>query len=136
NIPSPLALDLERHIQDRQAEPDEYLLYPEHRGRRGTWPNYTEDVIWKSRFHPLSMSGVDKWWQRCRARAGLEHIQLHEIRHTARTHSPGGGPDLAGTQHFIRHETPATTAKTYIHLDRVKAVAEVQKTMRDPLADG
>jgi hypothetical protein len=33
----------------------------------------------------------------------------------------------------MRHANPATTAKTYVHLDRVRAVADVQRRMADPL---
>src|SRR5207247_2897060 len=49
NIPEPVALELERHVQDRAPDPDEYLLYPQKVGRRGSWPLYTVDVVWEDR---------------------------------------------------------------------------------------
>jgi hypothetical protein len=33
----------------------------------------------------------------------------------------------------LRHKSVATTERTYIHLDRVRAVSDVQKRMDDPL---
>jgi integrase/recombinase XerC len=135
NIPEPVAIELERHILDRQAQPDEYLLYPQKVGRRGSWPTYTEDVVWENRFSPFTLSGIDRWWQRCVAKAGLPHFPMHELRHSAGTHFHETGHDLVATQHFMRHKNPATTANTYIHLDRVRAISEVQRRMPDPLAD-
>ena len=139
SIPEPLALELERHIQDRQADPDEYLLYPQKVGKRGHWPAYENLVIWEDRFRPLTKSAIDKWWQRCRHRAGLgdgeAKVLMHELRHTAGTHMQEHGHDLLATQHFMRHRSAATTERTYIHIDRAKRVAEVQRLIPDPLAD-
>lgn len=135
NIPGQLALDLERYVLDRQPTSEEYLLYPLKRGRRGTYPNYSEHVIWENRLCPYSLGGIDRWFQRCRARAGLEHIDMHELRHSAGTHFHRAGHDLVATQHFMRHENPATTARNYIHLDRQREVADVQRRMRDPLSE-
>jgi integrase/recombinase XerC len=135
NIPEAVAIELERHILDRRAEPDEYLLHPQRVGRFGSWPLYTEGIVWEDRFRPLSLSGIDKWWQRCVAASGLAHFPMHELRHSAGTHFHETGHDLVATQHFMRHRNPATTAKTYIHLDRARAISEVQRRMPDPLAD-
>lgn len=133
NLSEPLALELERLILQRAPHPDEYLLHPQHMGRYGRYPLYSEDVIWEDRMRPLTTSGIDKWWQRAVTRAGLERFPMHEIRHTAGTDFHREGHDLVATQHFMRHKNPATTAKTYVHLDRVRAVADVQRRMPDPL---
>jgi site-specific recombinase XerD len=139
NIPEPLALELERLILDRQADPDEFLLYPQKVGRRGGWPTYAQDIIWENRFAPLTQPGIDKWWQRCRARAGLgegdSKVLMHELRHTAGTHAQEAGHDLLATQELLRHRSAATTERTYIHIDRRQAVARVQRQMTDPMAD-
>lgn len=136
NIPDPLALELERHILDRQPDLGEYLLYPQKVGRFGTWPLYTWEVISEKRMQPLTISGIDKWWQRCLARSGLPHMTMHELRHTAGTDFHKTSRDYAETQHFMRHKDPATTIRTYIHLDRVRAVSDVQRRMADPLGGG
>lgn len=135
-IPEPLALELERHIQDRQAAPDEYLLYPRRYGRRGHWPAYESCVIWEDRLRPLTLPAIDKWFQRCRDRAGMPDVVMHELRHSAGTHYHQAGHDLYATQHFMRHKSPATTEATYIHLDRVAEVRRVLRDMPDPMADG
>jgi integrase len=84
-----LRLELERHILDRQAAPDEYLLYPErtgpmnqHRGDDGTAPF---GVIWEDRTKPMSGTTMHRWWVACLERAGVPHQPMHEARHTAIT---------------------------------------------------
>lgn len=138
NIPEPLALELERYIQDHAPEPDEYLLHPHKVGRTGGWPNWIYDVVWEDRRSPLTLSAVDKWFDRCRKRAGLDEgerrVLMHELRHTAGTHAQEAGHDLLATQELLRHRSPATTERTYIHLDRRREVARVQRLMRDPMA--
>jgi integrase/recombinase XerC len=134
NIPEPVALELERHIQDRQASPDEYLLHPQRVGRYGTYPNYAardvggQDAAVQPRRHRqvVAADAVE--------RAGSPQFPMHEIRHTAGTHFHMEGHDLVATQHFMRHQSAGTTERTYIHLDRTMEVARVQRLMRDPLA--
>ena len=123
HIPEPLALELERLIMNRNPAPDEYLLHPQRVGRYGHWPVYSEDVIWEDRMRAMAVSSISKWWERCCARAHLPDLEMHELRHTAGTHFHQQGHDLVATQHFMRHANPATTANTYIHLDRRQAVA-------------
>jgi integrase/recombinase XerC len=138
-LPRTVANDLELYFRDIDAQPAEYLLYPQKIGRYGSHPFYTWEVIWEDRLSPLSLSGVDKWWQRCRDRAGFSEgdakVLMHELRHTAATHFHQEGHDLVATQHFLRHKNASTTARTYVHLDRVRAVADVQRRMTDPLED-
>lgn len=133
SLPAPVALDLERLILYRQPQPAEYLLHPQKIGRFGTYPAYSEDVIWEDRLRPYSVSGIDLWWRRCVERSGLPHMPMHELRHTAGTHFHQAGHDLVATQHFLRHRSAATTARTYVHLDRLRAVADVQRRMVDPM---
>lgn len=139
NIPEPLALELERYVQDHDPEPDEYLLYPQKIGRVGGWPNWIYDVVWDDRRSPLTISAVDKWWQRCRDRAGLSdgdgRVLMHELRHTAGTHAQEAGHDLLATQEMLRHRSAETTQRNYLHLDRRREVARVQRLMVDPMAE-
>lgn len=134
SIPEEAALMLERHIQDRSAESEEYLLYPRKIGRTGNYPAaYTYEVVWEDKLRPLSESGIDKWFQRCRARAGLDasesRVVMHELRHTAGTHMQEQGHDLLATQHFLRHKSAAVTERHYIHVDHIQSVARVQRDM-------
>lgn len=133
SVPSPVALELERLIQRVAPQPDEFVLHPQRIGRFGSYPAYSYDVIWEDRTRPYTVSGIDRWWQRCVKNAGLGHFPMHELRHTAGTHFHQSGHDLVATQHFLRHANPATTARTYVHLDRVRAVADVQRNMIDPM---
>lgn len=135
NIPGPLALALERHIQDRVAQPDEFLLYPFKVGRRGAWPTYESVVIWEDRMRPLTQAAIDKWFVRCRDRAGMPDVVMHELRHSAGTHMQEAGHDLLATQYFMRHKSAATTERTYIHVDRAEYVRRVQRTVPDPMVE-
>lgn len=137
NISEPLALQLERYVQDNDPAPDEYLLYPYKLGRRGGWPLWSHEVVWEDRRSPLTKSGIDKWFQRCRTRAGLDEgeqkVLMHELRHTAGTHAQEAGHDLLATQHMLRHKSAATTERTYVHVDRLQYVARMQRSMPDPM---
>jgi integrase len=133
NIPPALALELERHILTRQPHPDEYLLHPQKWGRRGRYPLYSFDVVWEDRRSPYSYEGVGAWWRRMLKNASVDLFPMHELRHTAGTHFHQESHDLVATKHFMRHKSVATTEKTYIHLDRLREVADVQRRMVDPL---
>jgi integrase len=133
NLPEPVARELEAYLLDAGAQPDWFLLSPQKKVKRGTYPLYSYDTVTPNPREPYSLSGITRWFENCRARAGLEHVGMHELRHTAGTHFHMEGHDLVATQHFMRHANPATTAKTYVHLDRVRAVADVQRRMADPL---
>lgn len=140
NIPEPLALELERLVQDNDPHPDEYLLYPQKVGRVGGFPAYEHGVTWEDRRAPLSKSGIDKWFQRARKRAGLDdpddRVLMHELRHSAGTHAQESGHDLLATQHMLRHKSAATTERTYVHLDKTRYVARMQRGMRDLMDEG
>lgn len=133
NIPEPLALAIERLILDTQPHPDDYLLSPQKQRRYGSYPLYTFELVTTDPRKPYSFEGVGAWWKRCCKRAGVEAFPMHELRHTAGTHFHQESHDLVATQHFMRHKNPATTARTYVHIDRLHAVAEVQRRMSDPL---
>jgi site-specific recombinase XerD len=139
NIPEPLALELERYVQDNDPAPEEFLLYPQKIGRTGGFPNWSYDLVWEDRRRPLTQSGIDKWFQRCRERAGLNEgdakILMHELRHSAGTHAQEAGHDILATKEMLRHRSTATTEQTYLHLDRRREVARVQRLMIDPMAD-
>jgi integrase/recombinase XerD len=117
----PIFADLYRQILrerlERQARPEEYLLYPAKLGRLGTGADTHMGVIWEDRLSPLSLSGIDKWWVRCLNRAGMERFPMHELRHSAGTNFWRETRDLRLTQKLMRHKSIRTTADTYLHDD-------------------
>ena len=119
-IPIPLYPDLlERIVRlalRREWHPDEFLLYPYKAGMKGG----RVQIIWEDRLRPYSKSGIDRWWRRCLERAGIDYFPKHELRHTSGTNFyRDSGGDLVLTQKLMRHVDAATTANTYLHLDRV-----------------
>jgi integrase len=113
-------LALERHILEREAGADEYLLYPEKVGRIGSWPNYTMERIWEDRSQPLSPQGVHGWWYRCLERAELVPkgtrggTRLHSTRHTAGTEVLRATGNLEFVRRYMRHASIASTVR-YLH---------------------
>jgi len=134
NVPAHLAGDIEAYFRDIGAKPNWFLLSPQKQARFGSWPLYRYELVTSDPSVPYSLSGMQRWFEGCRERAGMDDLTLHELRHTAGTHFHMVGHDLVRTQHFMRHKDPATTAREYMHLDRVRDVAEVQRRMTDPLA--
>lgn len=135
NVPDPFASDLEVYFREIDAKPSWFLLSPQKQVRRGSYPLYTVELITVDPCQPYTIDGISRWFQNCRKRAGLDELVMHELRHTAGTHFHMEGHDLVATQHFMRHANPSTTAKTYVHLDRVRAVADVQRRMPDLMGD-
>ncbi len=117
-----------RERLERQAHPDEYLLYPQKLGRVGQYPETRMGVIWEDRMRPLASSSMDKWWARMLKAAGVDHFPMHELRHSAGTNFWREQRDLRMTQRLMRHKKIATTADTYLHddtADLADAMAEM-----------
>jgi site-specific recombinase XerD len=122
-----MRLDLERHILERHADPDEFLLYPETVGPRlnryrpgDNWDDrYELVVLSKKRFSPLTASSMHRWWVACLERAGIAHRPMHEARHTALTDFLRSSGNLKLTQQLAGHASIQTTADIYAHLDDV-----------------
>lgn len=112
-----LYAQLLRERLERQAAPDEHLLYPAKVGRVGVGESARMGVIWEDRLSPLSPSGIDKWWQRVLKTAGVEHFAMHELRHSAGTNFWRNNRDLRMTQKMMRHAKIETTARYYLHDD-------------------
>jgi integrase len=68
--------------------------------------------------------GIERIWQRVRARAGIEDAHLHDLRHTFASHSVMGGATLHMTGALLGHRQASTTQR-YAHLaaDPQKAAA-------------
>jgi integrase len=59
--------------------------------------------------------GIERIWQRVRARAGIEDVRLHDLRHTFASWSVMGGATLHMTGALLGHRQTATTQR-YAHL--------------------
>ena len=68
---------------------------------------------------------LQKSWRRVRARAGLDDVRLHDLRHTFASVAVSGGMSLPMVGALLGHSQPRTTAR-YAHLaaDPMKEAAE------------
>ena len=127
--------ELERHILDWQAQPDDYLLprrkaVPHKRGGRKVM-----DVV-EFRDQPMGAHGLHDWWYRCLARANIvaEGVtrgeRMHQARHTAgqRMLDTTKG-NLKAVQKLLGHASIQTTADIYVDWD----IDRLAETMREVL---
>lgn len=59
-------------------------------------------------------SEIDYYWPLARAACKLEHVRLHDLRHTAASQMVTAGADLGAVGAVLGHKSPATT-KRYAH---------------------
>lgn len=59
-------------------------------------------------------SQIDYWWPKARAACGLQHVTLHDLRHSAATAMVDAGIDLGTVGAVLGHKSTATT-KRYAH---------------------
>ena len=59
-------------------------------------------------------SEIDYWWPLARAACGLEHVHLHDIRHTVASEMVARGEDLHAVGAVLGHKSAQTT-KRYAH---------------------
>jgi integrase len=67
---------------------------------------------------PLKESSVRKTLNRALAKAGLPHIRVHDLRHTAASLLLDEGYSFPVVASFLGHSSPATTAAVYAHAVR------------------
>lgn len=58
---------------------------------------------------------IAKVWERLRAKAGLPHLRLHDLRHQAASHLINSGSSLYIVQQILGHSDPSVTQR-YAHL--------------------
>lgn len=70
--------------------------------------------------------GLSRAWYRIRARAGLNDLRLHDLRHSFASVGAGAGLSLQMIGALLGHTVPATTAR-YAHLaqDPLKQAADI-----------
>ena len=61
------------------------------------------------------MVGLQKIWERIRAKAGLEDVRQHDLRHSYASTAVGAGYSLSITGKLLGH-TQAATTQRYAHL--------------------
>jgi integrase len=66
-----------------------------------------DEVVWEAPTRPLSMSGIDKWWQRCLRRAGVRTSRCTRCATRPAPTSTRSSHDLVATQHYMRHASAA-----------------------------
>jgi site-specific recombinase XerD len=87
------------------------------RGRPGTAQGRTVFVRVRAPHRPLSSSGVSQAVAAAAARAGLERVSAHRLRHTVATEMVRAGVALPDVGQVLRHRRLATTA-IYAKVDR------------------
>lgn len=60
---------------------------------------------------PLSIFVLENGWQRLRARAGLDDVRIHDLRHTVGTYASQTGMNAFGVRDLLRHQSVAITAR-------------------------
>ena len=91
-------------------------------------------VVWGKK--PCThLYGLQSVWERVRARAGLNDVRIHDLRHTYASAAVAAGQGLPMIGKLLGHTQVQTTAR-YAHLaaDPVKAAAEsVSSTIANSL---
>jgi integrase len=69
---------------------------------------------------PLDPRNTSRAWYAFLDRAGLRHIRLHDIRHTAISLALAQGASLEDAKRMARHKTIRQTSDTYGHLVKAR----------------
>tara|TARA_E500000305_G_scaffold109307_1_gene113934 strand:+ start:847 stop:2004 length:1158 start_codon:yes stop_codon:yes gene_type:complete len=79
------------------------------------------------------VTDLQKPWRRIRARAGLDDVRIHDLRHSFASAAAGLGMNLQMIGKLLGHSSPLTTAR-YAHLadDPVRAAAELVGGVMSP----
>ncbi|MDP6600895.1 MAG: site-specific tyrosine recombinase [Phycisphaerales bacterium] len=85
-----------------------------------------ERLLLSNTGRPLERVAVWQIIRRLAARAGLEHVHPHMLRHSFATHMLAGGADLRVVQELLGHADIGTT-QIYTHIDRSQLRAVVAR---------
>ena len=80
-------------------------------------------MVWKPGSH---LTNIDEAWLPLRARAGLEDVRLHDLRHSYASRALALGEGLPMIGKLLGHKIVRTTARYGEHGDQVP-VADVQQ---------
>jgi integrase len=68
-------------------------------------------------------SEIDYWWPLAREACDLQHVTLHDLRHSAATEMVNAGEDLATVGKVLGHKSPASTQRYAHHSTERQALA-------------
>lgn len=80
-------------------------------------------VVTAARVKMPARSKIDYWWPLARTACGLEHVTLHDLRHSAATEMVNAGEDLATVGKVLGHKSPASTQRYAHHSTERQALA-------------
>ena len=80
----------------------------------------------------MHMSNVDQAWRAVRARAGLEDVRIHDLRHSYASRALALGESIPMIGELLGHSQVETTAR-YAHLAR-DSVQEAADRIADSIA--
>lgn len=139
-IPHPeFWIDLEHHILEISAKPNDYLLCaqrtipvgkPDENGRRRVETRFFHD-------RAMSAHGAHKWWYRCLVAAGIvpegteAGEKMHKARHTAGQRVLDATGNLKAVQKLLGHASIQTTGDIYADWD----IDQLASTMAAVLAE-
>lgn len=143
--------DLERHVLEWEAHPEDFLLP----SQKSVWRGYDRDtgvslsqmIEYRVRPdkngptaspRPMSEHAIHDWWYLCLERAGLvakgqrSGERMHQTRHTAgqRLLDKTGG-NLKAVQKLLHHKSIQTTGDIYTDWD----LAQLEAVMREALGE-
>jgi integrase len=73
-------------------------------------------IIVTSAGTPWSQRNVQRAWARLRQQAGLGHVRIHDLRHTAATLMLAGGVPVKAVQEILGHSSEAFLLRRYAHV--------------------
>ena len=114
------------HLPDSKTGPKIIYLSTPARQILDNLPQGRSKWVFPSRGHGKPLSEVSLWYNQVRKQAGLEHVRLHDLRHSYASTAIGHGVDLRTVGALLGHQDSDTTLK-YVHLcdDAVLASAQV-----------
>jgi integrase len=130
--------ELERLIQDVEAQPSDYLMClvkpipvgaPDQRGRRRMAVRRFAD-------RQMSSTAMHRWWYRQLEKAGIVATgetsgeRMHKARHTAGQRVLDATGDLKLTQRLLGHASIQTTGDIYVDYDNATFAAKMAEVLR------
>jgi len=122
-IPSILVDELRQHRARIHAE--RLRLGPQWSDENRVFPNECGG--------PLGATTIRRTLDSATERAGLPHLRVHDLRHTAATMLIAAGGSLSAAQELLGHATQSLTADLYAHVldeQRRETADRIDRTMR------